>query len=190
MSSDFFSYKRYKAEIKQSGDRLLLVSNLPEAAINLQENRVLSIDIPAFIKLEIFTELEITDKIVVDISDKSKITELIIGGKFNNIVINGEITELDFGSCGVDFFNVEVNTKNLKNLKLFEATIHNLVLNNSSQNTNIYLGTASHVGSITTNQNQIYIYSHEYSDPSKIKVNSKTNLYIIKVDPNKYQLDF
>jgi hypothetical protein len=191
MSDNFSPTKTYTIEI-ESLKKLVVISNISKGIKlrNLEENYILDLEIDEFLKIEINTELEIKEKFIINLLKNHNITSLNIAGKFDDLEISGNISELYFGSCGIDYNNVIINTQNLPKLLIDEAVIHNLILNNLSENTTAFFGVSSRILNLTTNQRKFFIYAYDNYNNETINTTSETKIYFTPIDPLKYKVNF
>lgn len=124
----------------------------------------------------------------INISKQTKLLKLAITGRFENLFLTGDVVELYLGNCGIDYFNLEIYTNTLPKIQIEEAAVHYLKLVNNSENTTIYLGAASSLKGIETNQKDMFVYAYKGYKKQLSMTNGKVHL--VEIDSEKYQLDF
>ena len=188
--------KNYKVEIIENNGKLDFISNIEEDSkskveISSSDNGYeMTLFFDEYVEVLITTSIEVDSLIKFKILDNSKIIELILAGKFNELEINGDCSSLYF-TGGCDYFDVNINTNNLPKVTINMAAVHNMNLINYSHNTVLYMSISPHLDKLFTNQNEIYAYIYEgYETAKNTKVLSPTKLYFIELDCEKVKLDF
>lgn len=195
MSNSTNYNKPYIFTITNILGEFFLNSNLPEHVKNmsniskLDDEIIINIDVKEYIKVLITSEINIETKLRINIVRNCEISELLFAGLFDNVVLNGDCSEVYFGG-GCDYFNVEINTNDLPKLILSMAAIHNLKIKNLSQNTTLYLGVSPHLYTLDINQEDLVIFKYQGYDHDKTKLESNTKLHYINLDPEKNYLGF